>query len=194
MERHKDYYTSKETAKILSVATSTIQLWTKNGTLAAKTTAGGHRRISRQSIEKMLLQQSQLSVTHSLSDNLKILVIEDNQQMVRLYQQSINAWQKPIDLYIAYNGYDGLLSIGHTVPDIIITDLLMPTMDGFEMLRAIAEKPALDKCHIFIVTGLTLDEIAYYDTLPNNVHLFIKPINFTLLLKFIEFELALFRE
>ena len=46
----KDYFTSREAAELLGVAVSTIQQWTNNGLLRAWTTAGGHRRITRNSV------------------------------------------------------------------------------------------------------------------------------------------------
>lgn len=194
MDRYKEYYTSRETAKILSVAVSTIQLWTKNGTLDTKTTVGGHRRISRKSIENMLLEQGN---SHNLAQSQQgrtMLVVEDNPQMARLYKQSIESWQENINLSLCINGYDALIAIGNQKPDVIITDLLMPEMDGFQMLKSIVDYPALKNSQVIIVTGLGLDEISSYGELPSNSHIFTKPIDFTALQKYLKFELALFKE
>jgi excisionase family DNA binding protein len=62
----KDYFTSREAAGLLDVAVSTIQLWTNNGVLRAWTTAGGHRRIARSSVEEML-SKKQLVVRKTIS-------------------------------------------------------------------------------------------------------------------------------
>lgn len=194
MEKYKEYYTSREAAKILSVAVSTVQLWTKKGSLNSKTTAGGHRRISRESLESMLLEQSHSKKTVLGQNALSILVVENNPQMARLYQKSIESWQENVDLSVDNNGYDALISVGIKKPDVIITDLLMPEMDGFQMLKSISSQPELQASHIIVVTGLSNDEIATFGELPVNTHVFIKPIDFIALHKYLKFELALFNE
>lgn len=194
MDNYKEYYTSREAAKLLSVAVSTIQLWTKNGSLDTKTTAGGHRRIARQSIENMLLEQESTQQSTALFNGISMIVVEDNAQMARLYRQSIDSWQEKVDLSIIANGYEALIAIGNKKPDIIITDLLMPEMDGFQMIKSIVASPELAKSQVIVVTGLGSDEISAYGELPSNSHLFTKPIDFTALQKYLKFELALFKE
>ncbi len=194
MEKYKEYYTSREAAKILSVAVSTVQLWTKNGSLNSKTTAGGHRRISRESLENMLLEQTQSQKPASEQNGLSLLVVEDNAQMARLYKQSIESWQENINLSISNNGYDALIFLGDKKPDVIITDLLMPQMDGYQMLKSISVHAKLQASQIIVVTGLGTDEISTFGELLSNTHVFTKPIDFIALHKYLKFELALFND
>lgn len=51
---------TREAAKLLDVAVSTVQQWTNNGLLNAWKTVGGHRRISCTSVESVLDQKNKL--------------------------------------------------------------------------------------------------------------------------------------
>ncbi len=178
----KDYLTTRETAKLLNVAVSTVQLWTDNGLLKAWTTAGGHRRISRESVEQILQQQKGALSNEEIPHRFTIVVVEDNPQDQLLYQQHFDMWQLPAEVIIAHDGYEGLLTIGKTCPDLVISDLVMPNMDGFELIRAIKTNP--DLCHtmVMVVSGLSEDEISFRGGLTEDVLILRKPIDFNELL------------
>lgn len=174
----KDYLSTREAAELLDVAVSTVQLWTNNGLLKAWTTAGGHRRIAKNSVEDMLKQQ-QASIEQKSSDHpFSIVVVEDNEQEIKLYQQQFTLWNLNADVRIFKDGYAGLINIGRTSPNIIISDLMMPNMDGFEMLKAIRENAELQHCKLIVVSALTDDEIKNHGGLPDDVMTFRKPLPF----------------
>ncbi|HED16366.1 MAG TPA: response regulator [Gammaproteobacteria bacterium] len=177
-EKQKDYFTSREAAERLDVSVSTIQLWTNNGLLRAWTTAGGHRRIVRSSVEEILGQQQAVSSVQKPDEQLSIVVVEDNAQQLRLYEKQFLAWHMNTRVVMAKDGYQGLIKIGSTLPDVIITDLKMPNMDGFQMIRALKELPELEHSIIIVVSGLKEDEVKTRGGLPEGVYLFTKPIPF----------------
>jgi excisionase family DNA binding protein len=176
--KKKDFYTTREAAELLGVAVSTIQLWTNNGLLRAWTTGGGHRRIASESVEEILNQQQQRFATQKPEPQFSVVIVEDNKQQIRLYEKQFARWQLEGNVVTANNGYEGLIKIGCNMPDVIITDLLMPNMDGFQMLKAIREMSELEHCLIIIVSGLTEEEIKERGGLPEGVHFFTKPVEF----------------
>lgn len=177
-EKQRDYFTSREAAKRLGVAVSTIQLWTNNGLLRAWTTGGGHRRITRRSVEEMLSQQQTDSGESKLDQPLSVVIVEDNVQQLRLYEKQFYNWKMNINVVTARDGYEGLIKIGKTLPSVIITDLMMPNMNGFEMVRALKEIPELKDSLIIVVTGLDKNEIETMGGLPEDIHVFRKPFSF----------------
>jgi len=174
----KEYLTTRQAAQMLGVAVSTVQHWTNEGLLNAWTTRGGHRRIVRGSVEEMLNQQKKVSKGPANMAQLSIVVVEDNAQQLRMYEKQLRAWGGNANVVTAQDGYEGLVKIGQTLPSIIITDLKMPNMDGFQMIKALKKMPELEDCTIIVVSGLTKDEIAAKGGLPDGVDLFIKPIPF----------------
>lgn len=175
--RNKEYLTTREAAEVLGVAVSTIQLWANNGSLQAWTTEGGHRRIVRGSVDEMLQRKAPDPVADH-QEEFRIVVVEDNAQQLRMYEKQFHAWGSNISVVTARDGYEGLVKIGQSLPGIIVTDLKMPNMDGFKMIKALKKMPELDHCTIVVVSGLTEDEIQAKGGLPDGVELFIKPIPF----------------
>lgn len=188
--KEKDYFTTREAAELLNVAVSTIQLWTDNGLLHAWTTAGGHRRIAKIAVEKMLSQQTE-SKKQDRDQPLAIVVVEDNEQEMTLYKENFECWNMNTDIHMSRDGYAGLINIGKMSPKIIITDLMMPNINGFEMIKAIKENSDFKHSLIIAVSALTEDEIRIRGGLPSDVLVFSKPVEFDKLEKLLREKMAL---
>lgn len=179
LEKTKEYLTTREAAEMLGVAVSTIQLWTNNGSLRAWTTDGGHRRIISSSVKDMLkLKNTDFQTPDDHKEPFAVVVVEDNAQQLRMYEKQFKSWCTDVNLVTARDGYEGLVKIGQTSPRIIVTDLRMPNMDGFQMIKALKRMPNLDDCTIIVVSGINNDEIEAKSGLPDGVEFFIKPIPF----------------
>jgi excisionase family DNA binding protein len=181
----KTFCTTREAAEILSVSLRTAQLWTESGLLEAWKTEGGHRRISRQSIERLLADptvQELPVVEESPPQALKILVVEDDPALRRLYEVNIRRWPMPLVFSTADDGYEALIRIGHDKPDLLIADLQMPGMDGFRMLYTLCSMSELSGMQIVVVSGLDPAVISAHGGVPEGIPVFPKPIPFGALL------------
>ena len=76
-----------------------------------------------------------------------------------------------------------LLSIGRSCPDLLVTDLHMPGMDGFNMLRVLRDAPAMAHTTIVVASGLDAEEISRRGGIPQGVELLTKPVPFERLLE-----------
>ena len=66
----------------------------------------------------------------------KILVIDDDQRIVELIRHTVTMFGK-YDVLVAYDGVQGLERFQSERPDCVIVDVMMPRMDGFQVVRAI---------------------------------------------------------
>ncbi|MCK6390718.1 MAG: response regulator, partial [Azonexus sp.] len=82
-----------------------------------------------------------------------------------------------IKLRIVGDGFEGLLQVGQCMPDILIADLMMPGMDGFEMIRRLRSNPELARMDIIVVSAIDKGEVQQHG-LPSDVTIFHKPIPF----------------
>lgn len=182
-----DVLSTREAAERLGVALRTIQLWVEAGVLPAWKTAGGHRRISRQAVERLMGQRrialsddsTYLPAVGQADARLRVMVVEDEPELLRLFVMMIDSWELPVIVTPAGNGFEALLLIGQHPPDLLMTDLNMPGMDGFKMiasLRTVAS--AFDDMEIVVVTALTAEEIGRRGGLPEGVRVFRKPLPF----------------
>jgi len=179
-----DVMTTREAGETLGVAVRTVQLWVEAGVLPAWRTAGGHRRIARSAVEKLLAErQSDLTASKPAVDtvtpSLKLLLVEDEPLAQRVFSGVVAAWNFPVELFMAGNGFEGLVRIGEVQPDIVVSDLVMPGMDGFEMLRALKKSgPAFASIKLLVVSALSSEEIEAHGGLPEGVTCFHKPVNY----------------
>ena len=84
----------------------------------------------------------------------RVLVVEDNKDISRFIASVINDAQ----LYFAYNGQDGLNMAMDLMPDIIITDIMMPIMNGIEMCREIRKSKVLNHIPIIAISARASEE------------------------------------
>lgn len=177
----RKFCTTREAAELLGVSLKTAQLWSESGLLEAWRTDGGHRRIDRASVDRLLVDgcgprpQGQRAAA---SERFQIVVAEDEDILSRLYAIRLGAWRLAPQVTLVTNGFQALLEIGRRRPDLLITDLRMPEMDGFRMLQTLRRVPELDSMGIVVVTGLDPSEIARRGGMPTGVHLLPKPIPF----------------
>jgi DNA-binding response OmpR family regulator len=150
--------------------------------LEAWKTECGHRRIKRSSVQRLIEGKLPLQVSEAAPvrgfDRLKILVVEDDNILLKLYKTVMASWNLPIDVITASNGIEGLILIGRDAPDLMITDLSMPGMDGFQLIRSLAISTLRAGMEIVVVSGLEPADIAKLGGLPGDVRLFPKPIPF----------------
>lgn len=184
---NEDVLSTREAAEQLGVALRTVQLWVESGVLPAWKTAGGHRRISRVAVERLIGERrAALSGdTHpaplatSGEVRLRVMVVEDEPELLRLFTMVIAGWDLPVDVTPASDGFEALLRMGQQCPDLLVTDLNMPGMDGFKMIESLrGVGPAYDDLEVIVVTALSEAEIQQRGGLPSQVRVFHKPVPF----------------
>lgn len=185
----KSFCTTREAAVLLGVSVGTVQLWVESGLLQAWKTSGGHRRVLRESIDGLLHKGVDMSPPVSTdpapaatSRPLNVLVVEDDDNLLRLYKARLSLWPTKPVVSLADNGVTGLLMMGRSNPDLLITDLDMPGLDGFNMLRVLHQTPEMRHATIVVVTGLDPAEIERRGGVPPGVEVLPKPVPFDRLL------------
>jgi excisionase family DNA binding protein len=184
-DQTEPFLTTREAAKILGVSLRTAQVWVENGQLDAWKTDGGHRRISRDSVQRLLdgtvakrPNKLEEGTGAPYPERVKILIVEDDSILLKLYKTIFASWKMPVDIITAGNGVDGLILIGKESPDLMITDLSMPGMDGVQLIRNLATSSFRDGIEIVVVSGLDADQISARGGLPEGIRIFSKPVPF----------------
>jgi CheY-like chemotaxis protein len=150
--------------------------------LEAWKTEGGHRRISIESVQRVLAQkQPVIERREEVVGQLKVLVVEDDNVLLKLYRMCLTSWGLPIEVVTASNGYEALVLIGRVSPDLMITDLSMDGIDGFQMVRTLNSSPFKEGMEMVVVSGLDAEAIKARGGLPPGVPIYPKPIPFNAL-------------
>ena len=178
MEAGRDVCSTREAADRLGVSLRTVQLWSEAGLLRAWKTPGGHRRILTASVDELLQRREGVTGRQAPRGLYEVLVVEDQADFRQLFELHLRSWGLPIQLTSAPSGFEALLQMGASRPDLLITDLRMPGIDGFEMLRALKASGALGELEIIVVTALTPHTISERGGLPDGVTVLYKPLQF----------------
>jgi len=193
-----DYCSTKEAAAVLGVSHRTVQLWVESGTLQAWRTAGGHRRITLESVNRLVEGRRIAIAAHapppaapaaSASSTRRVLVVDDDPLMLRLYELEMAGWGMDLNVVKANNGFEALIRIGEERPDLLVSDLNMPGMDGFRMIRTLREDSGSAGMSMIVVSGLDRATIKAMG-LPADIPVFPKPVPFGELRAAVEHGLA----
>ncbi|MFA5625878.1 MAG: helix-turn-helix domain-containing protein [Thiohalomonadaceae bacterium] len=177
------YYTTREAAQMLHVSLRTVQLWVEAGVLKAWKTDGGHRRVPHSSVQALIKQRmgEMASVESIKKEDYSVLVLEDDEDMLQLYKLTLPGWNLPVNYHFVSSVYEALVEIGRRPPDLLITDLRMSGVDGFEIIKVLRADPVLSALNVIVVSGLEPHEIEERGGLPPDITVFPKPLSFELL-------------
>ena len=186
-----DYITTYQAAEMLGLSRGTVQQMVESGVLVAWKTEGGHRRVSVASVKDQIRRRAaSASLPRAQTPELSVLIAEDDVNLQKLYEMNIDNWDMPVALQIVGNGFEGLVQIGQQAPDVLILDLMMPGIDGFEMIRTLRANPALSAMDIIVVTGMSPASIEDRGGLPPGTTLSSKPIPFNQLQGYLQAKLV----
>lgn len=176
----QEFYSTREAAVKLGLSLGTVQKMVEIGALSAWKTSGGHRRVLASSVEDYI-RSRQSSPQVGGNQTLSILVVEDDDAIQKKYADHISDWDIDLNLRLEMSGLNTLLYIAKHRPDIVITDLQMANLDGFELINSLRKDLSFSKMDILVVTEMSKQDIAEQGGLPKDVMVFAKPISFATL-------------
>ncbi|MDZ4765350.1 MAG: threonine synthase [Chloroflexota bacterium] len=115
--------------------------------------------LSQRAQQPVVPQEGLLAAVERMSSARRVVVIEDNYDAARLIRRLLQA-RGVEEVFLADNGADGLRLIQDKHPNLIITDLMMPNLDGFAMIDTLKGDPELSSIPVIVLTAkdLTVSE------------------------------------
>src|SRR5205807_1532779 len=89
----------------------------------------------------------------ALLEKKRILIVEDNEDLIDVLKLFLTHFSQNLELATARSGFEALDFIKHTIPHLIILDVMMPGMDGFEVISRLKRLPTAERIPILILTG-----------------------------------------
>jgi excisionase family DNA binding protein len=152
------WLTLGEAARYLGVAQSTIRKWSDTGRVRAFYTPGRHRRYRREDLDAFLESSGGPGGT----EGPLVLIVDDDEQ-VREYVR-INLEAEGYNVREAGNAEEGLQVLEDSQPDLVLLDVMMPQVDGWEMLQRLHERHGEDAVPVVMFSGkadaASADEVA----------------------------------
>ena len=143
-----DWLTLGQAAKYLGVAQSTIRKWSDQGRVPAFYTPGGHRRYRRGDLETFLERSGPGG---RAAGGPTVLIVDDDEGTRALVRAGLEL--EGFDVREAASGTEGLSVLEQDPPDLILLDVMMPQMDGWEMLHRVQERHGVDAIQVIMYSG-----------------------------------------
>ncbi|MHC4870921.1 MAG: response regulator [Planctomycetota bacterium] len=184
--------TSGHVAEICQVSVPTVLNWIKTDLLPSYKTAGGHNRISPLGLLRFLSQRNMFvpqelyniagvnaDAFSSADDSTKpVAIVADDDESVRSLIRDVLETVNYIVVEVK-DGLEACLQMGLLRPDLLILDILMPEMDGLQVINTIKKQKEFDTTNIIIVSG-ALDDQLISELKENNIkHIMQKPVPIT---------------
>ena len=151
---------------MLGMAVRSVQLMVDRGDLEAWKTPGGHRRISKTSVERWLAsRQPTQGDGHSKSRRSsvpRVLLVEDSTHFQNLVSLLVKQQFPQVELSIADDGISGLAMVGQLQPDVLLIDILLPGIDGGTLITSLRSHDRFRHSKLVVLTSLDADQRAPY--------------------------------
>lgn len=148
------YMTTGEAARMLGVGLNTVKRWISSGDLRGICTPGGHWRISKDDLYAFMRANGMPIPDSNKTTPARVLIVDDDPSVCTLLEAVLEQAGFPSEVQCAHDGYTGLMRIGAWRPDVLVLDILMPGINGLEVLRRIRADPDLNDMVIVVVTAI----------------------------------------
>ena len=151
---NQEILTTSDVAQYCRVTTDGVVKWIHGEKLKAFSTPGGHYRIYKNDFRDFL-ERFGMPVEEGFfaPERARILVVDDEPVIVEIISRSLEDDGPGYKIETAVDGYEAGYKLGRFRPDLVIMDLMMPGMDGFELCRRIRANPTTSGTKVLAITG-----------------------------------------
>jgi excisionase family DNA binding protein len=158
--REKAVFTTFEAAKLCHVSPLSIINWVNAGRLPAFRTPGGHRRIRREDLGRFM-RENGIPLPEELRDGsgrARVLVVDDEAGIRNVIAENLSRRTTPYEVMTAADGFEAGRLVATFRPDVVLLDLRMPGLDGFQVCRTIKGDSETASTVVIAMTGYHTQE------------------------------------
>ena len=154
-------FTVSQACKYCKVSPKTIVNWIEAGYLKAYKTVGGHRRIKKDDLDAFLQEHNMPIFDEATQEGpRKIMVVDDDRIVLETIVQALEEDEFGYELISASDGFEAGVQLSHFKPDLVILDIMMPDINGYEVCKKIKSNPETQNTKIIVLSGY-LDEESF---------------------------------
>jgi len=143
-----------QVAEICRVSKKTVLNWIYDDALKAFTTYGGHYRLWPANVKKFLDEAGMDIPFEYVDDRItQILIVDDDRDYSQALKNAILAELPGVEVTVTDDGYEGLMLIGQIKPQLMILDIKMPKLDGFQVLEMLKNRKPDHDMRVVVVSG-----------------------------------------
>lgn len=142
------WLTLGQAAKYLGIAQSTVRVWTDSGRLPVFYTPGGHRRFLRADLDGFIQRNGAGSRARG---DAEVLVVDDDPRLREFIR--VNLEFDGMRVREAASAEEGMAALDESLPDLVMLDVTLPGIDGWEMLVRVREKHGVETLPVIMFSG-----------------------------------------
>lgn len=146
------FLTTREAAERLGVTINALKAWIREQRLPALRTPGGHHRISETDLGEFQRRLSETSRSPGPS-RPRILVVDDDEALLAALKETLQEVIQDSVVETATDGYEALVQVGAFRPAVLVLDISMPRLDGFEVCRRLKHRRDTAPIRILAMTA-----------------------------------------
>ncbi|MCP3899780.1 MAG: response regulator [Desulfobacteraceae bacterium] len=155
----EDTLTVFTASKYCKVSSKTIINWVEAGHIKAYKTVGGHRRIKKGDLEAFMKDQGiPIPAQEDEGNRKKILVVDDDMIIVESIVQALEEDEFNYEVLSAADGFEAGLQVNHFNPDLLILDIMMPDIKGYDVCKKIKSNEETKHTKIIVLSAYLDDE------------------------------------
>jgi excisionase family DNA binding protein len=143
-----NWLTLGQAAKYLGIAQSTVRVWTDSGRLPVFYTPGGHRRFKEEDLHAFMSRNGAGSRPRNAAT---VLIVDDDPRLREVIR--VNLEYDGMIVREAGNADEGLRALDGELPDLVMLDVMMPGLDGWQMLQRVREKHGIETLPVVMFSG-----------------------------------------
>lgn len=151
------YLSPNQVADLLKVSPITVRHWASIGKLRCVNTPGGHRRFHPADVEHFARDHG-VNLSHDEAEGLRVLIVDDNRDMSAYLAELLTTQDQDIAVAVANDGFEAGENIHIFKPSVVLLDLMMPGLDGFDTCRRIKQSESTRQLRIIAMTGYPSEE------------------------------------
>lgn len=155
----KSYLMPAEVAELLAVSVVTVRNLVEKGELKSMSTSGGHRRFRYKDVIQYARNHG-LELNLQESNSYKILIVDDDEQYLKMLEMMLNGLPFQLEVETAKNGFQAGFKAKQNIPDLLLLDIRMSGISGIEVAGAIKEDPETAGVRIIAMTGYADDDMS----------------------------------
>lgn len=151
--------TTGQVAKYCRVSSVAVWKWIKQGKLRAYRLPGGHYRVERGALKEFLRAHNMpIDPEFFAVSKQRILVVDDEPTAVDVVVRALQRLGDEVEIATACDGFEAGLQLATFKPDLLVLDLMMPHINGFEVCRTVRQNAATAHIKILIITAYGVHE------------------------------------
>jgi CheY-like chemotaxis protein len=140
-------------ANMLHVDPGSVANWIDQKLLKAHRTPGGHRRVATEDLVSFLREHN-MPIPEELDvPPTRVLIVDDEPAVAQLVGRAVRSAHPDFEVVEANDGFRAGTMIANLRPDVVILDLRMPGMDGFEVCKLIKSQEQTKHTQIVAMTA-----------------------------------------